>query len=80
MAEATLALSMAPLGGGLKTERLDVERLEQHEAVLTDDAERSREFARNGPPCPATSWKCATRTAPSCPSAASAASTPAAPA
>ena len=52
MAEATLALSMAPLGGGLKTERLDVERLEQHEAVLTDDAERSREFARNGPALP----------------------------
>jgi fatty-acyl-CoA synthase len=52
MAEATLALSMAPLGGGLKTERLDVERLEQHEAVITDDAERSREFARNGPALP----------------------------
>ena len=52
MAEATLALSMAPLGGGLKTERLDVERLEQHEAVVTDDAERSREFARNGPALP----------------------------
>ena len=52
MAEATLALSMAPLGGGLKTERLDVERLEQHEAVLTDDTERSREFARNGPALP----------------------------
>ncbi|MGR4864427.1 fatty acyl-AMP ligase [Caulobacter sp. LARHSG274] len=52
MAEATLALSMAPLGGGLKTERLDVGRLEQHEAVVTDDAERSREFARNGPALP----------------------------
>ena len=52
MAEATLALSMAPLGGGLKVERLDVERLEQHEAVLTDDTERSREFARNGPALP----------------------------
>ena len=52
MAEATLALSMAPLGGGLKTERLDVERLEQHEAVLTDDTERSREFARNGAALP----------------------------
>jgi fatty-acyl-CoA synthase len=52
MAEATLALSMAPLGGGLKTERLDVERLEQHEAVLTEDTERSREFARNGPALP----------------------------
>ena len=52
MAEATLALSMAPLGGGLKVERLDVERLEQHEAVVTDDAERSREFARNGPALP----------------------------
>lgn len=52
MAEATLALSMAPLGGGLKVERLDIERLEQHEAVLTDDTERSREFARNGPALP----------------------------
>jgi fatty-acyl-CoA synthase len=52
MAEATLALSMAPLGGGLKTERLDVERLEQHEAVVTDDLDRSREFTRNGPALP----------------------------
>ena len=52
MAEATLALSMAPLGGGLKVERLDVERLEQHQAVVTDDTERSREFARNGPALP----------------------------
>jgi fatty-acyl-CoA synthase len=52
MAEATLALSMAPLGAGLKVERLDVERLEQHQAVVTDDTERSREFARNGPALP----------------------------
>ncbi|CAN5575722.1 fatty acyl-AMP ligase [soil metagenome] len=53
MAEATLALSMAPLGGGLKVERLDVERLERENlAVTTDDAERSRDFARNGPALP----------------------------
>jgi fatty-acyl-CoA synthase len=53
MAEATLALSMAPLGGGLKTERLDVERLERENlAVTTDDASRARDFARNGPALP----------------------------
>ena len=53
MAEATLALSMAPLGGGLKTERLDVERLERENlAVSSNDAERSRDFARNGPALP----------------------------
>jgi fatty-acyl-CoA synthase len=53
MAEATLALSMAPLGGGLKTERLDVERLERENlAVSTDDADRARDFARNGPALP----------------------------
>ena len=53
MAEATLALSMAPLGGGLRVERLDVERLERENlAVTNDDAERSRDFARNGPALP----------------------------
>ncbi len=53
MAEATLALSMSPLGEGLKVERLDVARLERDNlAVITPDAERSRDFARNGPALP----------------------------
>lgn len=53
MAEATLALSMSPLGEGLKVERLDVERLERDNlAVTTTDANRARDFARNGPVLP----------------------------
>jgi len=52
MAEATLALSMAPLGGGLKVERLDIEQLENGLAVESDDADRARDFARNGPVLP----------------------------
>jgi fatty-acyl-CoA synthase len=53
MAEATLALSMSPLGEGLKVERLDVERLERDNlAVTTNDADRARDFARNGPVLP----------------------------
>jgi len=52
MAEATLALSMAPLGGGLKVERLDVEQLENGLAVESDDGDRARDFARNGPVLP----------------------------
>ncbi len=82
MAEATLALSMAPLGGGLKTERLDVERLErEHEAVLTDDAEALARIRpqRPGPARPRTgSPRRERRGAARAP--ASAASSPAAPA
>ena len=52
MAEATLALSMSPLGEGLKVETLDVERLEQGLAVTSSDTERARDFARNGPALP----------------------------
>ncbi|WP_421738140.1 fatty acyl-AMP ligase [Caulobacter sp.] len=52
MAEATLALSMSPLGQGLKVETLDVEQLEQGLAVITSDADRARDFARNGPVLP----------------------------
>lgn len=53
MAEATLALTMAPLGEGLVTEPLDVERLER-EAVAKPavQASRMREFARCGPVLP----------------------------
>ena len=53
MAEATLALSMSPLGEGLVSETLDVERLENDGlAVPADPSARAREFARNGPPLP----------------------------
>lgn len=53
MAEATLALTMAPLGDGLVAETLDVERLERDAvAVTTTDAARARDFARCGPPLP----------------------------
>jgi len=49
MAEATLALTMAPLGGGLVAERLDVEKLEDEGlAVASTSSARSREFARCG--------------------------------
>ena len=54
MAEATLALSMAPLGKGLRAETLDVERLER-DAVAVDapeSSERARDFARCGPALP----------------------------
>jgi len=54
MAEATLALSMAPLGKGLRAETLDVERLER-DAIAVDapeGSERARAFARCGPALP----------------------------
>lgn len=54
MAEATLALSMAPLGKGLRAETLDVERLER-DALAVDapeGSERARDFARCGPALP----------------------------
>ncbi|MGH1559229.1 AMP-binding protein [Caulobacter segnis] len=78
MAEATLALSMAPLGKGLRAETLDVERLER-DALAVDapeGSERARTSPVAAPPCPTTSWKSGARTAKSRPSAASAASSP----
>ncbi len=53
MAEATLALSMAPLGKGLRVESIDIERLERDgAAVTTTSAQRARDFVRCGPPLP----------------------------
>jgi fatty-acyl-CoA synthase len=53
MAEATLALTMAPLGKGLVTERLDVHRLERDGVAASGaPSPRVREFARCGPPLP----------------------------
>jgi len=54
MAEATLALTMAPLGQGLRTERVDVDRMEQDGVVAVADgaAQRQRSFVRCGPILP----------------------------
>ncbi len=53
MAEATLALSMAPLGQGLRVESIDIERLERDgAAVTTQNAQRARDFVRCGPALP----------------------------
>jgi fatty-acyl-CoA synthase len=53
MAEATLALTMAPLGRGLVSEHLDVERLERENLAASATGEaRTRDFARCGPALP----------------------------
>ncbi len=53
MAEATLALTMAPLGRGLETETLDISRLEREGLAITAKGDaRARAFARCGPPLP----------------------------
>jgi len=53
MAEATLALTMAPLGLGLGVESLDITRLERENlAVPAANAARARDFARCGPALP----------------------------
>ena len=54
MAEATLALSFAPLGLGLRAETLDIDRLEHDQiaAPSSKGARRSREFALCGPALP----------------------------
>jgi fatty-acyl-CoA synthase len=53
MAEATLALTMAPLGQGLGVESLDITRLERENlAVPAANAARARDFARCGPALP----------------------------
>jgi fatty-acyl-CoA synthase len=56
MAEATLAVSFAPLGTGLATDTVDLDRLER-EAVAAPPAaggRRVRAFALCGPPLPGT--------------------------
>jgi fatty-acyl-CoA synthase len=54
MAEATLALSFAPLNRGLKAERLDVDALEHDQVARKPNgsASRLREFALCGPALP----------------------------
>ena len=54
MAEATLALSFAPLGRGLKAELLDVDVLERDQVAskANGSASRLREFALCGPALP----------------------------
>ena len=54
MAEATLALSFAPLGEGLRVETLDVDLLERTGAAEapTGRTRRMRDFALCGPPLP----------------------------
>jgi fatty-acyl-CoA synthase len=53
MAEATLALTMAPLGRGLAVETLDISRLERESlAIAAASSARTRDFARCGPALP----------------------------
>ena len=53
MAEATLALTMAPLGAGLSVETLDVDLLEREGlAVAAQESARARAFVRCGPALP----------------------------
>ena len=52
MAEATLALSMAPLGQGLRFETVDVDRMEREGVVVPGSGARSRAFVRCGPVLP----------------------------
>ncbi|RXF75506.1 fatty acyl-AMP ligase [Hansschlegelia zhihuaiae] len=60
MAEATLALSFAPLDEGLKTETVDLDRLEQEgvAAPPTSADARSREFVLCGPALPGHEIEC----------------------
>ncbi len=53
MAEATLALTMAPLGGGLRRDSLSVDQLERDgEAAPAQGDGRARDFVRCGPVLP----------------------------
>ena len=54
MAEATLALSFAPLGEGLRAHVLDVDRLERDQFAIpaSSGSPRAREFALCGPALP----------------------------
>ncbi|CAA9234138.1 MAG: AMP-binding enzyme, associated with serine palmitoyltransferase [uncultured Acetobacteraceae bacterium] len=56
MAEATLAVSFAPLGAGLRTDTVDLDRLEREGVAATPDADsrRVRSFVLCGPPLPGT--------------------------
>lgn len=49
MAEATLALTMAPLGQGLRADSVDISRMERDGHVVPAGGERSRAFVRCGP-------------------------------
>lgn len=54
MAEASLALSFAPLGAGLVTDLVDLDRLEDEAVAVAPgpDTKREREFVLNGPILP----------------------------
>jgi fatty-acyl-CoA synthase len=54
MAEATLAISIAPLGRGVQTDTLDLDRLEQENIAVSprDDTCRARTFVVCGVPLP----------------------------
>ncbi|RAK63070.1 fatty acyl-AMP ligase [Phenylobacterium kunshanense] len=52
MAEATLALSMAPLSQGLRFDTVDVDRMERDGQVVAGSGARSRAFVRCGPVLP----------------------------
>jgi fatty-acyl-CoA synthase len=52
MAEATLALTMAPLGQGLRFDAVDVDRMERDGVVKAGGGARSRAFVRCGPVLP----------------------------
>lgn len=52
MAEATLAVSFAPLGRGLETDTVDAEALERHREARPSDAADARRFARLGAALP----------------------------
>lgn len=52
MAEATLALTMAPLGQGLQAASVDVERMEADGLVRPASGRRAREFVSCGPVLP----------------------------
>jgi len=56
MAEATLAVSFAPLGAGVRTDTVDLDRLEREGAAATPDtgSRRVRSFVLCGPPLPGT--------------------------
>ena len=52
MAEATLALSFAPLGRGVEVDRVDLDRLERDGVAAAPGADRARDFVLCGPPLP----------------------------
>lgn len=53
MAEATLAISFAPLGAGARTDAVDLDRLERDgQAAAPGPSARAREFVLCGPPLP----------------------------